>query len=74
MYEHVGWTISSNADILIKDITDVLKKLGFSPSYTKKQHSVYLRKQAEIKRYFLEIGTHNSKHEKRYNKFIGGVA
>jgi len=73
-YKHLGWTISSNADKLVKDIIFMLRELGFSPSYRKSQHSVYLRKQDEVCRYFTEIGTHNSKHESRYQKFNGEVA
>jgi len=73
-YKHIGWTISSNADKLVRDIINILEGLDFSPSYRKSQHSVYLRKQDEIKRYFSEIGTHNPKHASRYQKFIGGVA
>lgn len=74
IYKHIGWTISSNADKLVIDIIKVLEGLGFSPSYRKSQHSVYLRKQAEVYRYFVEIGTHNSKHASRYKKFVGEVA
>lgn len=73
-YKHIGWTISSNADKLIIDIISVLKKLGYSPSYRESQHSVYLRKQMEISRYFEEIGTHNPKHLSRYRQFKGEVA
>ncbi len=73
-YYHLGWTITSNADSLRKDIVQLLVHLGFSPTNTVKQNSVYLRKQKEIERYFAEIKSSNQKHLARYKSFIpGGV-
>lgn len=73
LYKHCGLVITSYADKLIIDIIKIFKNLGFSPTHRLSQKSVYLRKQKEIIRYFLEIGTDNPKHYRRYKKFIGGV-
>lgn len=73
LYKHFGWTITSYAGRLINGIIEILKGLGFSPTYRTTQKSVYLRKQKEIARYFKEIGTHNPKHHKRYQKLNGRV-
>lgn len=73
-YKYLGWTITSYADKLITDLLNMLRNLGFSPTHSKTQKSVYLRKSKEIARYFIDIGTSNPKHKKRYKKFIGGFA
>jgi intein/homing endonuclease len=73
-YRHIGWTITSYADKLLKDTTRSLALLGFEPTQQPSQKSVYIRKQHQIKRYFNEIGSHNSKHINRYQEFIGKVA
>ena len=69
VYFHMGWTITSAAGTFIVDIEQALRDLGFSPTRSKTQQSVYLRRQAEIVRYFEDIGTHNPKHRKRYRQF-----
>lgn len=66
-YSHYGWVITSASKVLIKEIINILEGLNFRPTYRESQKSVYLRRQCEIKRYFQEIGTHNSKHQMRYN-------
>lgn len=65
-YKHFGWTITSYADILLSDVIQALKELGFTPTNRKTQKSVYLRRQKEIIKYFKEIGTSNPKHYMRY--------
>lgn len=73
-YLHLGWTITSYADSLRSDIVAVLRKNGYSPTQRPSQKSVYLRRQKEIRRYFEEIGTSNSKHQNRYEKFYSDIA
>lgn len=70
IYHHLGWTITSYADTLRKDIIKTLYNLGFSPTHTFNQNSVFMRKQNEIHRYFKIIGTSNPKHFNRYQNFI----
>jgi intein/homing endonuclease len=72
-YSYVGWTITSYAGTLRNDIVEILRGFGLHPTLTDSQKSVYLRKQADIRRYFKIIGSHNFKHLNRYKKF-GGVA
>lgn len=68
IYRYFGWAITSYADKLITDVVKILKNLEFTPTHCFTQKSVYLRKQKEIKKYFLEIGTSNPKHYRRYKK------
>ncbi len=70
IYRYFGWTITSYADKLIVDVIKILKNLGFAPTHRFSQKSIYLRKQKEIKKYFLEIGTNNPKHYRRYKKLF----
>ena len=69
-YLHMGWTITSHSDTLIVDIQEALKRLGFNPTHSKNQHSVFLRRHEEIVRYFKNIQTSNIKHQKRFQRFI----
>lgn len=69
-YKHLGLAITIYAEKLRDDVLKILKALNFSPTYRVTQKSIYIRKQAEVGRYFKEIGTSNSKHFKRYNKFL----
>lgn len=73
IYKHLGWTITSYADTLIKDIIIILQNNGFSPTHRSIQKSVYLRRQNEILRYFSKIGTSNPKHLERFQQFSGRV-
>ena len=68
-YGYIGWTITSYAVILLTDIIKTLKELGFSPTNTKSQKSVFMRKQQEIEQYFKIIGTNNKKHYNRFKEF-----
>lgn len=72
-YKYLGWTITSYADSLKKDVVIILKNLGFSPTHRITQNSVFLRKQKEVARYFEKIGSHNQKHLNRYNTLSGRV-
>ncbi len=74
VYRHLGWTITSYADKLVVDILEILRNLGYQPTNRSSQKSVYLRRQDEIRRYFKDIGSSNSKHIKRYERFTGEVA
>lgn len=71
-YQHLGWTITTYADKLKNDLLFYLKELGFSPTHTKNQKSIYIRKQKEIDKYFHVIDTSNPKHWKRYRTLIHG--
>ena len=66
MYETLGWAITTYSGKLKNDIMRILKDLGFRPTSTSTQKSVYMRRRRDIDMYFQEIGTNNSKHESRY--------
>lgn len=69
-YRNLGWTITSHSDTLIVDIQEALKNLGFHPTHSAGQHSVFLRKHTDIIRYFEKIQTSNPKHQNRFQQFI----
>ena len=68
LYQNYGWVITSYSKELRSGVLKILEEIGFHPTNTEKQHSVYLRKKVDIKKYFEVIGTNNEKHLKRYNK------
>ena len=74
-YHGVGLLWSSASESLRKDILRLLSDRNMGPTGGKGKHrSIYLRKKANIIKYFKEIGTSNPKHSERYNRFIGEVA
>lgn len=73
-YSYIGWTITSYADKLVRDIMKILIDLGYHPTNRTSQRSVYLRQRDEVRKYFKSIGSHNQKHLKRYEVFNGEVA
>lgn len=74
-YQGVCLLFSSASESLRKDVREILSALNYGPTGGVGTHrSIYLRKRANIVRYFKEIGTNNPKHQKRFCCFIGGVA
>ena len=69
-YTYLGWTITSYSDTLIHDVKQALSKLGFHPTHSKNQNSVFLRRHTDIVRYFQIINTSNPKHQNRFRKFL----
>ena len=67
-YQHRGWTITSYSAKLRSDIVELLQNLGYSPTLRDSQVSVYMRKSADVERYFREIGTNNKKHFERFKR------
>lgn len=61
--------ITSASESLRADIVTAFRSLNFSPTNTTTQQSVFLRKKADVKRYFVDISSHNSKHSVRYAMF-----
>ncbi len=61
----------TNASIkLLESVYKILDGLNLEPrKYSK---SIKIRKEAKVKKYFEIIGTHNSKHLNKFNKFING--
>ena len=69
IYYSKGWALTSYSKPLREDIVIVLKNMGYNPTLRDTQKSVYLRRQVDIKRYFLDIGTNNFKHMTRYKNY-----
>lgn len=72
-YENPGWTITSYSATLRSDIVRLLSQWGYKPTSRVTQKSVYMRREADIRRYFQEIGSHNEKHLARYRQICGRV-
>ena len=68
-YSYTGWTITSNAGTFISDVEIIMKRLGFAVTHRSSQNSIFMRRHEEVHRYFDSIGTHNSKHAERYERF-----
>ncbi len=66
-YRYVNISFFSASAPLCKGVKRMLKMLGFSPTSPGK--SIYLRRQAEVHRYFKVVGTHNNQRWERYQTF-----
>ena len=65
-------TFVSYSQPLRVSVHKALKKLDFFPNI-RNNRAVTLERRDDIIRYFTLIGTHNPKHKKRYESFVGGV-
>lgn len=59
----------SYSNTLRLSVFEGLKKLGFSPK-ERNGRSINLENKGEIQKYFSLVGTHNPKHQKRFEEFI----
>ena len=66
-YKYPRLSFSSASAPLLDSVGIILKNLNFNPK--KGSNKITLYRLPEIKRYFEEIGTHNSKHLDRYKAF-----
>lgn len=64
--------VSASPD-LRRSVLIILRKNGFSPTL-RNNRSVNLERREDIVRYFRQVGSHNAKHIRRFEKFAGGVA
>lgn len=69
LYQHIGWAMTSVSPHFREQIVQVMRDLGFRPSYRPSQRSVFLRRQADVHHYFDQIGSSNRKHLERYRSF-----
>jgi intein/homing endonuclease len=70
IYSYIGWTITSNAVTFIADVEEMISVLGFKVTRCPTQNAIFMRRQEEVHKYFLTIGTNNPKHRQRYDSFI----
>lgn len=68
-YRYIGMAFASASPIFCGEIAVALRELGFLPTYTARQKSVYLRKQSSVNAYFTRVSSHNPKHSVRYEMF-----
>lgn len=68
-YRYVGMAFASASPSFLGEIAVALRGLGFLPTYTPRQKSVYLRKQDSVNAYFSTVSSHNPKHSVRYKMF-----
>ena len=68
-YAYLGMIITSASPVLRTDIMQAFQQLGYAPTCTTRQFSVFLRKKKDIVSYFNKISSHNSKHRVRYEMF-----
>ncbi len=68
-YIYSGIAITSASADLRTDIVHALQQLGFSPTCTAKQNSIFLRTRKDVKSYFSKVASHNPKHCVRYELF-----
>jgi len=66
IYSHLGWTFTSYDDKFLSEVKGLLEEFGFRPTWTKRQRSIFLRRQEDVRRYFEFIGTSNPKHKNRF--------
>ena len=69
-YRYVGMAFASASPVFLGEIATALRGLGFLPTYTASQKSVYLRKQITVNAYFARVSSHNPKHSVRYQMFL----
>ncbi|MBI5078240.1 MAG: hypothetical protein HZB11_02685 [Candidatus Yonathbacteria bacterium] len=69
-YRYTGMAFASASPVFLGEVATLLKKLGFLPTYTERQKSVYLRRQSSVDAYFSMVTSHNPKHSVRYKKFL----
>lgn len=68
-YKNLGMVFTSHSVLLIKDISRILENYGYNPTISCGKQ-IFIRKEREIKRYFREIGTSNTKHNRRFKAFL----
>ena len=71
-YCYMRLSFVSASPTLRLSVFKILQELGFFPKI-RNNRSVHLEKPEDIVRYFEVVGSSNPKHEKRFEKFYGGV-
>jgi hypothetical protein len=69
LYKNAGINFTNRSLPLLEFFKNTLIELGYSPTHTLK-FSVVLRKEADIVRYFDEIGSSNPKHLNKFRAYI----
>ena len=73
-YQNVGMAFSNRCLPLLAEFKETLEWLGLRPTQ-KTRFVVFLRREADVKRYFAVVGSSNPKHIAKIERFFsGGVA
>lgn len=70
VYRSVNLAITSYSPSLIKGIIKILQQLDIKYTYSGPQHSVYIRRNREVLRFFSQVSSSNEKHRNRFNNFM----
>ena len=70
-YAYVTWTITSASDTLLQDVALLLRSWGIRATLTSTQNSVFVRRQADVAKFFKTVGSSNPKHIGRYRRMEG---
>lgn len=68
-YRHLGLCFTSYSMPLLRDVHNIFLNLGFPAKLNHRGH-VFLYDSKAIKRYFIEIETHNTHHFKRFRDYF----
>jgi len=68
-YCNFAMCFTNHSKPLLKSTYRIIEILSFKPIMSN-DNRIYLHRKKDIDRYFLEIGTHNPKHRKKYDNYI----
>lgn len=63
-YQYTKLCFSSASQDLLQDISRILADAGYSPRV--RERCLYLDGSRDVDRYFIEVGTHNPRYQRRY--------
>ncbi|MDD5109230.1 MAG: LAGLIDADG family homing endonuclease [Candidatus Omnitrophica bacterium] len=67
-YHNFALCFTNASGPLLRSVYTILDKNGYHPCMTERR--VYVYGKNEIEKYFQKVGTHNSKHLHKYQKFV----
>src|SRR3989344_1191345 len=69
IYKNAGMNFTNRSVPLLQFFKNTLIEIGFAPTQTSK-YCIVLRREADIVRYFSEIGSSNSKHINKFRAYL----
>ncbi len=68
VYHNFAMCFTNHSLLLLESVYKILKTLGFKP-ITNNRNRVYLHRQKDIDKYFINVDTHNPKHLQKYKNY-----
>lgn len=68
-YQYPKMCFASASPPLLQGVREILRGDGYHPRINRNGRCVYLERQEDVDRYFAEIGTHNPRYQRRYERF-----